>query len=95
LTRFVGARAVMQALDCSRSTAYEHLRRASGRLKAQKGLLRVAVAVWERYAAQTFGAGEVQPTPRNKKDLDALSFKATDAIRITRPRTRPRAQREP
>ena len=44
----------MQALGCSRSTAYEHLRRAAGRIEATGRLLRVPVEVWEHYVKENF-----------------------------------------
>ena len=49
ITVFVSASDVMQALGCSRSLAYEHLRAAAGRPPGTRGLLRVPVAVWEDY----------------------------------------------
>src|SRR5258708_21045422 len=57
LTIWVGVKDVMHALGCSRSTAYEHLRRASGRSSGRRGLLRVEANVWERYAKEVFGCG--------------------------------------
>jgi len=45
----VSARDVMAALGCSRSAAYEHLRRASGRGEGTRGLLRVRQSVWNTY----------------------------------------------
>lgn len=52
LTFWVAVSDVMEALACGRSTAYEHLRRAAGRRRGERGLLRVAAPVWERYAAE-------------------------------------------
>jgi len=57
ITMFVSPADVMRALACSRSLAYEHLRRAARRERGVRGLLRVPVDVWERYAAEVFGCG--------------------------------------
>jgi len=46
---FVSAVEVRRSLGCSRSLAYEHLRRAAGREPGARGLLRVPLDVWERY----------------------------------------------
>src|SRR5262245_20245609 len=54
LTEFVTPADVQRVLQCSRSTAYEHLRRASGRPPEQRGLLRVPVRTWERYIREHF-----------------------------------------
>lgn len=58
LTRFVAARDVMEALGCSRTTAYEHLRKArGGRSDEQRGqMLRVPLQLWEAYARKVFAA---------------------------------------
>lgn len=48
---------VIHALGCSRTKAYEHLRRAAGRRPGERGLLRVPAPVWERYAFEHFGKG--------------------------------------
>ncbi len=55
LTIWVGVKDVIRALGCSKSCAYEHLRRASGRSSGRRGLLRVEANVWERYAKEAFG----------------------------------------
>jgi hypothetical protein len=52
VTVFVSAQEVRRALGCSRSLAYEHLRRAAGREPGVRGLLRVPLDVWERYAKE-------------------------------------------
>ncbi len=49
ITVFVSAADVMRALGCSKTVAYEHLRRAARRAPGTRGLLRVPVAVWEDY----------------------------------------------
>jgi hypothetical protein len=54
LAGYVRAKDVQQALGCSLSHAYEHLRRATG--KTGRCLLRAPVEVWEAYARLTFGA---------------------------------------
>ncbi len=54
LSHYVGMKDVMDALDCSKSTAYRHLREASGRVNGTGKSLRVLVEVWERYAKRTF-----------------------------------------
>jgi hypothetical protein len=56
ITVFVSVDDVVAALGCSRSTAYEHLRRAARREAGARGLLRVPVAVWEDYLRETNGA---------------------------------------
>jgi hypothetical protein len=55
LTKFVSANDVQRVLGCSKSHAYEHLRRATG--KTGGGLLRASVEVWEAYARSMFGGG--------------------------------------
>jgi hypothetical protein len=45
LTMWVAAPEVRRALGCSRSLAYEHLRRAAGRPAGVRGLLRVPLDV--------------------------------------------------
>jgi hypothetical protein len=55
VTVFVSAVDVMRALGCSRSKAYEHLRRAAGRKPGLRSLLRVSVEVWESYVTEEFG----------------------------------------
>ena len=57
VTSFVGAKDVMRALGCSRSAAYDHLRRA-GAAPRQGGLLRIPLDRWERYANLHFGEGD-------------------------------------
>jgi len=54
ITEFIDAGDVAHALKVSRSTAYEHLRRAAGRPPGSRGLLRVPVRVWERYVKEVF-----------------------------------------
>ncbi len=54
LTKWVGVVDVQAALGCSRTTAYEHLRRAAaqlGRPPGKRGLLRVSLEEWEHYAS--------------------------------------------
>ncbi len=48
MTAFIRAKDVQRALGCSRSLAYEHLRRAAGRTGDQLGLLRVSASDWEK-----------------------------------------------
>ena len=54
ITQWVSVKDVMRALSCPRSTAYLHLRRASGRKPGERGLLRVPLEIWERYAQEEF-----------------------------------------
>jgi len=54
ITQFVDASDVQQSLKCSRSKAYEHLRRAAGRRPSERGMLRVPARLWERYVKETF-----------------------------------------
>ncbi len=55
MTVFVGVAEIIQALGCSRSTAYEHLRRAARRDGGHQGLLRVPLAEWENYIKEQLG----------------------------------------
>jgi len=55
ITIYVTVKEVQRAIGCSRSAAYEHLRKAAGRDKGKRGMLRVPVDRWERYASETFG----------------------------------------
>src|SRR5229473_3793052 len=57
LTAFVRVKDVMRALGCSRSLAYELLRRAAGRTSGTRGLLRVPVLVWERFVLEVYRCG--------------------------------------
>ncbi len=57
LTAFVRVKDVMRALGCSRSLAYEHLRRAAQRMPGARGLLRVPVRVWEKYVLEAYQCG--------------------------------------
>jgi hypothetical protein len=49
MTIYVKARDVMAALGCSKSKAYEELRKAAGRTVGTHACLRVTVEDWERY----------------------------------------------
>src|SRR5215472_16893184 len=57
LTAFVRVKDVMRALGCSRSLAYELLRRAAKRAPGSQGLLRVPVLVWERFVLEVYRCG--------------------------------------
>src|SRR5215472_12003835 len=57
LTAFVRVKDVMRALGCSRSLAYEHLRRAAQRVPGSRGLLRVPGRVWEKYVLEVYRCG--------------------------------------
>src|SRR6266849_8373613 len=57
LTAFVRVKDVMRALGCSRSLAYELLRRAARRTPGTRGLLRVPVLVWERFVLEVYRCG--------------------------------------
>lgn len=65
LTQWVSAKDVQKALSCSRTLAYEYLRRAARRPFGTRGLLRVPVDVWEAYARQTL-MGRAEPEPKCK-----------------------------
>lgn len=55
ITIFVSVEDVIAALRCSRSLAYDHLRRASGRPAGTRGLLRVPSLRWEDYLREQQG----------------------------------------
>ena len=94
LTRFVDAEDVTRALGCSRSTAYEHLRRAARRQQGERGLLRVPVTVWERYAAERFVPRvQAATAPVRRRGMTASADGAV--IPITQPRTKPRVLQSP
>src|SRR6266849_3628210 len=57
LTAFVRVKDVMRALGCSRSLAYELLRRAAQRTPGTRGLLRVPVLIWERFVLEVYRCG--------------------------------------
>jgi hypothetical protein len=57
LTAFVRVKDVMRALGCSRSLAYELLRRAAKRTPGTGGLLRVPVLIWERFVLEVYRCG--------------------------------------
>jgi hypothetical protein len=58
VTQYIGVREVMEALDCSKSLAYEHLKRAAGGLDTNGRLRRVALDDWEAYVRREFPGGE-------------------------------------
>ncbi len=97
ITMFVDVRDVRQALGCSLSAAYDHLRRAAGRDKGKRGMLRVPVDQWERYAKETFGSqrrGERRAEPRKNRPKNRKTYpsqeESAQVIPITLPRTKPR-----
>lgn len=53
----VTAADVAAELRCSRAAAYEHMRRAVGRLPGARGMLRVPRATWDRYVAEVMRCG--------------------------------------
>lgn len=56
LPNYVTVKDVMESLQCSRATAYEHMRRALRRRPGdEKGIARVEEKVWKAYAADRFG----------------------------------------
>ncbi len=55
ITGFVSYRDVMEAIRCSKSAAYRHLRKAVGRPNGTHKALRAPVDMWERYARRTLG----------------------------------------
>lgn len=55
---------VMQRHQLARSTAYEHMRRALGRPRGVRGVLRVPVHVWDRYYASLSADPVPEPEPR-------------------------------
>jgi hypothetical protein len=78
LTKFVSANDVQRVLGCSKSHAYEHLRRATG--KTGRGLLRASVEVWEAYARSMFGGGSTAAGATATKDDEPLcSLQAIEA----------------
>ena len=87
ITQFVTVADVQEALQCSRTTAYEHLRRAAGRKAGDRGMLRVAVRTWERYVAQAFSEQARRPGPARARPATTPEV---GPIPITRPRTKPK-----
>ncbi len=80
ITQFVSVKDVQSALHCSLSTAYTHLRKASGRTEGH-GLLRVRLDTWERYInevlcgssnGQTLPTGNVNTETSRGNSLSAL-----------------------
>src|SRR5689334_2764673 len=64
ITECITAEDVQRALRCSRSTAYEPLRRASGRPPDCAGMmLRVSIRAWERYFRETFEQWQTSTKP--------------------------------
>jgi hypothetical protein len=85
---FVDVTDVMNSMKCSRSAAYEHLRKAGGRLPGQRGQLRVPIYVWLRYVRARF-----DPESRACERLRRGRPRKTSSfsrIEVTRPRTQPR-----
>jgi hypothetical protein len=82
ITPFVDAADVQAALKCSRSTAYYHLRRASGRTSGTGTLLRVPLRTWERYAREVFechGSGNCPAEPFRRSSTIATASGASKA----------------
>ena len=59
----IRAAAVMVQLGCSRSAAYEHLRRAARRAEGARGLLAVPVSMWNRYVERITSGAQEPATP--------------------------------
>jgi hypothetical protein len=100
ITIFVDVRDVQQALCCSLSLAYDHLRRAAGRDKGKRGMLRVPVHRWERYAEETFSGsnvGDERTAPRRLRPTRKQSVSSEEisqVIPITQPRTKSRRNQQ-
>src|SRR5512138_3110479 len=88
MTVFVSVTEVRRALGCSRSVAYDHLRRAAGRAPGVRGLLRVPLRIWEGYIAEVFACGSssagASGTPRSTR-TDGGSSSPPTAMTDTRP----------
>ena len=97
LTAFVRVKDVMRALGCSRSLAYELLRRAAKRAPGSRGLLRVPVWAWERFVLEQYsaradtskmiGAARTRPSGAISKSASLGRTAEAPQIRITQPRT--------
>ena len=89
-TVWVAAVDVMRLLGCSRSAAYRHLRRAAGRGRGTRRILRVSVEMWEQYAAALLqgqpapGATATRPMRRERRGLSPRT--TAGAIRLPRKR---------
>src|SRR5215471_17157516 len=92
LTAFVRVKDVMRALGCSRSLAYELLRRAAKRTPGSRGLLRVPVLVWERFVLEVYRCGSSSVDSDGagtSKMASAASARPTETTR--NPASSPRA----
>src|SRR5687767_8194509 len=68
LPNYVTVKEVMESLQCSRATAYEHMRRALRRRPGdEKGIARVEEKVWKAYAADRFG-------PKQRRHPEAINL---------------------
>jgi hypothetical protein len=92
---------VMKRLVCSRSTAYEHMNRALGRVERPGSLLRVPLDVFESYIANELRLAGPRPqqTPRPPPPIarravepieSRSSLTGAPMIRVARP---PRSRR--
>ena len=88
---------VMRRLVCSRSSAYEHMNRALGRIERPGRLLRVPLDLFETYIAKTLGLSPIvacTPSPPVGRTLAVSGSPATmvrstlsgaPAIRVAQP----------
>jgi hypothetical protein len=82
ITIFVDAEDVQRALKCSRTSAYGHLRKATGRTNG-RGMLRAPVSVWEEYVSEVFGCDSTN-TGRPGTRTSRLAVSAKGGARAAR-----------
>lgn len=88
LTQWVNAQDVMEALSCSRSLAYKHLRCAAGRESSTRQILRVPVSLWERYAKERFLCQDADATSHDS--INGATFGTAGFGRVGNGTTAPR-----
>lgn len=91
ITQFIDASDVQRALKCSRSKAYEHLRRAAGRGPNERGMLRVPARLWERYVKEIFewhGSGSARVSGKSSitTEMVGVGSRAPSAPTSRQPR---------
>ena len=87
LTQFMTPKEIQEALECSRASAYRHVRRASG--KTGRGLLRVAFEDWERYIGRKLRCGSSE-TEKPGTRISRLEVSDKGGARAARTGKRPK-----
>lgn len=94
LTQYYTVDQIQAALQCGRSTAYEHLRRATHRPEQLKGqMLRVSREQWERYAQERFGCDSSDTKKAPTGNAASMTTKESSTKRAPGAQTKKRQRR--